>query len=120
MTALPQDGARPPDPADLAGRPDPAGDGPEHRLLILLGVYVDPALLAGCAIANVLGGLLGAPLGRASARVESWTLKQVQGDEVKAAAVLLPLVFAPGKAQDRDRLRGGDSWPRPIWATCAR
>ena len=30
--------------------------------LILLGVGVDPVLLFGCAIANLLGGLLGAPL----------------------------------------------------------
>src|SRR3954447_25707117 len=30
--------------------------------LILLGVLVDPALLVGCVIALLLGGLLGAPL----------------------------------------------------------
>src|SRR3954468_8969454 len=30
--------------------------------LILLGVMVDPVLLFGCAIAVLLGGLLGAPL----------------------------------------------------------
>lgn len=42
--------------------------------LILLGVFVDPVLLVGCAIANVLGGLLGAPL---VARARAWIVQVV-------------------------------------------
>lgn len=42
--------------------------------LILLGVLVDPVLLFGCAIANLLGGLLGAPL---VARARVWVVQLV-------------------------------------------
>lgn len=40
--------------------------------LILLGVYVDPALLLSCAIATMLGGLVGAPL---VARARAWLVQ---------------------------------------------
>jgi uncharacterized membrane protein YfcA len=40
--------------------------------LILLGVKVDPVLLTGCAIAFVMGGLLGAPL---VARARGWIVQ---------------------------------------------
>lgn len=40
--------------------------------LILLGVGVDPVLLVGCAIAVLLGGLVGAPL---VARARVWTVQ---------------------------------------------
>src|SRR5262245_7295673 len=40
--------------------------------LILLGVLVDPVLLFGCAIATMLGGLVGAPL---VARVRVWVVQ---------------------------------------------
>jgi uncharacterized membrane protein YfcA len=42
--------------------------------LILLGVLVDPALLVGCVIALLLGGLLGAPL---VARARVWIVQLV-------------------------------------------
>ena len=40
--------------------------------LILLGVGVDPALLVGCALAVLLGGLMGAPL---VARARTWVVQ---------------------------------------------
>ncbi|MEO7410446.1 MAG: sulfite exporter TauE/SafE family protein [Sphingomicrobium sp.] len=42
--------------------------------LILLGVLVDPALLFGCAIATMLGGLIGAPL---VARAKVWIVQAI-------------------------------------------
>ena len=42
--------------------------------LILLGVLVDPVLLFGCAIATVLGGLVGAPL---VARARVWIVQLI-------------------------------------------
>ena len=42
--------------------------------LILLGVYVDPALLFGAAIATMLGGLVGAPL---VARARVWIVQLI-------------------------------------------
>jgi uncharacterized membrane protein YfcA len=52
--------------------------------LILLGVKVDPMLLFGCAIAVLLGGLVGAPL---VARARVWTVQLV---------VAIGLVIAAG------------------------
>ena len=52
--------------------------------LILLGVGVDPVLLVGCAIAVLLGGLLGAPL---VARASVWIVQ---------LTVAVGLVFAAG------------------------
>ena len=40
--------------------------------LILLGVYVDPLLLCGCALATMFGGLIGAPL---VARARVWVVQ---------------------------------------------
>jgi uncharacterized membrane protein YfcA len=40
--------------------------------LILLGVFVDPVLLFGCAIATMLGGVIGAPL---VARARVWVVQ---------------------------------------------
>src|SRR4051794_35786662 len=42
--------------------------------LILLGVFVDPVLLFGCAIATMLGGLVGAPL---VARARVWIVQLI-------------------------------------------
>ena len=42
--------------------------------LILLGVLVDPALLIGCSLALLMGGLLGAPL---VARSRVWVVQTV-------------------------------------------
>jgi uncharacterized membrane protein YfcA len=42
--------------------------------LILLGVFVDPILLFGCAIATMLGGVVGAPL---VARAKVWIVQAI-------------------------------------------
>jgi len=42
--------------------------------LILLGVFVDPVLLVGCAIALLMGGLMGAPL---VGKVRLWVVQLV-------------------------------------------
>jgi uncharacterized membrane protein YfcA len=55
--------------------------------LILLGVFVDPVLLVGCAIANVVGGLLGAPL---VVRTRVWIVQLV----VAAGLVLAAAAYA--------------------------
>jgi uncharacterized membrane protein YfcA len=52
--------------------------------LILLGVKVDPALLFGCAIAVLLGGLLGAPL---VARARVWIVQLVVAIGLLLAAI---------------------------------
>jgi uncharacterized membrane protein YfcA len=52
--------------------------------LILLGVMVDPTLLFGCAVAVLLGGLVGAPL-VAKARV--WIVQLVVGIALTMAAI---------------------------------
>jgi uncharacterized membrane protein YfcA len=52
--------------------------------LILLGVKVDPVLLFGCAIAVLLGGLLGAPL---VARARVWIVQLVVAIGLTLAAI---------------------------------
>lgn len=52
--------------------------------LILLGVMVDPALLFGCAVAVLLGGLVGAPL---VARAQVWIVQLVVGIGLVLAAI---------------------------------
>ena len=52
--------------------------------LILLGVKVDPVLLFGCAIAVLLGGLLGAPL---VARARVWIVQLVVAIGLSLAAI---------------------------------
>lgn len=52
--------------------------------LILLGVKVDPALLFGCAVAVLLGGLLGVPL---VARAQVWIVQGIVGIALVLAAV---------------------------------
>lgn len=52
--------------------------------LSLLGVLVDPALLFGCAIALLLGGLLGAPL---VARTRVWIVQLIVGCALVLAAI---------------------------------
>src|SRR5438874_9328227 len=52
--------------------------------LILLGVKVDPVLLFGCAIAVLLGGLLGAPL---VARARVWIVQLVLSIGLTLAAI---------------------------------
>src|SRR3954467_6628039 len=42
--------------------------------LILLGVFVDPVLLFGCAIATMVGGLVGAPL---VVRARVWIVQMI-------------------------------------------
>lgn len=56
--------------------------------LILLGVRVDPLLLAGCAIATMLGGIVGAPL-VATARVWIVQLTVAIGLTLAAAAYVM-------------------------------
>ena len=53
--------------------------------LILLGVLVDPALLVGCVIALLMGGLLGAPL---VARSRVWVVQLVVAVALIVAAAL--------------------------------
>jgi uncharacterized membrane protein YfcA len=55
--------------------------------LILLGVYVDPVLLLSCAIATMLGGLVGAPL---VARSRVWLVQLT----VAAGLVLAAAAYA--------------------------
>ncbi|HKC02559.1 MAG TPA: sulfite exporter TauE/SafE family protein, partial [Sphingomicrobium sp.] len=52
--------------------------------LILLGVFVDPVLLFGCAIATMLGGLAGAPL---VARARVWIVQAVVAIGLVLAAI---------------------------------
>jgi len=52
--------------------------------LILLGVKVDPVLLFGCALAVLLGGLVGAPL---VARAQVWIVQLVVGVGLVLAAI---------------------------------
>ncbi|MEO7410500.1 MAG: hypothetical protein ABIU10_04165 [Sphingomicrobium sp.] len=51
--------------------------------LILLGVEVDPLLLAGCAIATMVGGIVGAPL---VARAKVWVVQLTVGIGLALAA----------------------------------
>jgi len=53
--------------------------------LTLLGVFVDPVLLAGCVVALVAGGLVGAPLVR---RAKVWVVQLVVGIALVIAACL--------------------------------
>jgi uncharacterized membrane protein YfcA len=53
--------------------------------LLLLGVRVDPVLLFGCAVAVLLGGLLGAPL---VARSRVWLIQLIVGVALVLAAVV--------------------------------
>jgi uncharacterized membrane protein YfcA len=52
--------------------------------LILLGVKVDPVLLVGCAIAVLVGGLMGAPL---VARARTWVVQLVVAIGLVLAAI---------------------------------
>lgn len=65
--------------------------------LILLGVGVDPVLLFGCAIANLLGGLLGAPL---VVRARVWIVQLV-------VAIGLLLAATAYTMQNLDLFPGG-------------
>ncbi|HET9334975.1 MAG TPA: hypothetical protein VFO12_01060 [Sphingomicrobium sp.] len=56
--------------------------------LILLGVFVDPVLLVGCALALLLGGLMGAPL---VARSRVWIVQLVVSVGLFMAAVFYAL-----------------------------
>ena len=65
--------------------------------LILLGVLVDPVLLVGCALALLMGGLLGAPL---VARTRVWVVQLV----VAIALVIAASFYA---AANLDLMPGG-------------
>ncbi|GAA4756382.1 sulfite exporter TauE/SafE family protein [Sphingomonas daechungensis] len=56
--------------------------------LVLLGVLVDPVLLAGCMIALLMGGLLGAPM---VVRTKVWVVQLVVGCALILAAGLYTL-----------------------------
>ncbi|HKX92623.1 MAG TPA: hypothetical protein VJM15_09405 [Sphingomicrobium sp.] len=56
--------------------------------LILLGVFVDPVLLAGCVIALLMGGLLGAPL---VMRTRVWMVQLVVAIGLLVAAIFYVL-----------------------------
>ncbi len=56
--------------------------------LVLLGVFVDPALLVGCAIAFALGVVVGAPL---VARTTIWVVQLVVGVALIMAAIFYAL-----------------------------
>jgi len=53
--------------------------------LILLGVAVDPVLLAGCAVALLVGALVGAPI---AARARVWVVQAIVGVALILAAIL--------------------------------
>ena len=53
--------------------------------LILLGVMVDPTLLVGCALALVLGGLVGAPM---VAKAKVWLIQLAVAVALLVAAIL--------------------------------
>jgi uncharacterized membrane protein YfcA len=53
--------------------------------LILLGVFVDPVLLAGCVIALLVGGLMGAPI---AAKSRVWIVQSVVAFALILAAIL--------------------------------
>jgi hypothetical protein len=53
--------------------------------LILLGVIVDPVLLAGCVVALLMGGVLGAPL---AVRARVWVVQSVVAVALVIAAAL--------------------------------
>jgi uncharacterized membrane protein YfcA len=68
--------------------------------LILLGVFVDPLLLAGCAVALLLGALLGAPL---VVKSRVWVVQLVVGVALLVAAAFygltnLQMMPPPGTA----------------------
>ena len=78
--------------------------------LILLGVMVDPVLLFGCAVAVLMGGLVGAPL---VARAQVWIVQLVVAIGLVLAAiayVLTNLELMPG---------GGTASTLPIGLTIA-
>lgn len=56
--------------------------------LILLGVFVDPALLVGCVIALLMGGLMGAPL---VTRTRVWVVQLVVALALFLAAAMYAL-----------------------------
>jgi uncharacterized membrane protein YfcA len=56
--------------------------------LLILGVLVDPLLLAGCVVATLIGALLGAPL---VARMKVWLVQLVVGLGLLAAALFYAL-----------------------------
>jgi len=69
--------------------------------LILLGLLVDPVLIAGCALALTMGGLVGAPL---VARTQLWRIQLIVGIALVIAATLyamsnLDLMPAGGTAR---------------------
>jgi uncharacterized membrane protein YfcA len=57
--------------------------------LILLGVQVDPVLLAGCIVAVVIGGLMGAPL---VVRAKVWVVQAVAALALIIAALIYTLI----------------------------
>lgn len=76
--------------------------------LILLGVLVDPVLLFGCAIAVLLGGLVGAPL---VARARVWIVQLTVATGLLFAAsayAMTNLHLFPG---------GGTAAGLPLWLT---
>lgn len=78
--------------------------------LILLGVQVDPVLLFGCAIAVLMGGLVGAPL---VARARVWVVQLIVALGLVLAAIaylMSNLNMFPG---------GGTASSLPLWLTVA-
>jgi uncharacterized membrane protein YfcA len=78
--------------------------------LILLGVKVDPVLLFGCAVAVLMGGLVGAPL---VARARVWVVQLVVGIGLVLAAIayaITNLGLMPG---------GGTAATLPLMLTIA-
>ena len=67
--------------------------------LILLGVLVDPVLLIGCAIALLMGGLIGAPL---VAKSRIWLVQLAVGCALLVAGLLYAVV-------NLDMMPGGGS-----------
>lgn len=56
--------------------------------LVILGVFVDPALLAGCVVATMLGAMVGVPL---VARMRVWLVQLVVGLGLLCAAAFYAL-----------------------------
>jgi len=96
-------------PTMLAGLTPPAM-AESIIFLILLGVAVDPMLLFGCAIATLLGGLVGAPL---VARAKVWIVQFTVAVGLVLAAVayaMTNLHLFPG---------GGTATGLPMWPSIA-
>ena len=73
--------------------------------LILLGVLVDPLLLFGCAMATLVGGIVGAPL---VARARVWIVQLTVAIGLALAATAYAMTNLPSLPRRRQRDRAAD------------